>query len=205
MEYDIKYKLNYTTLNQNNIFKNMYNAHIKHPEIELNHLPSYMVKYMEYSFIGVNHLIQENLDKIKYIKNQKDTYLVYILKCDNLTYVGMTNNFFRRWQQHNQILSGGAKYTKRGCEWYPICIIDGFTSMNEAMQCEWKLKSKRSKLARKFKGGADNRIKYLNLLLKDEKWTSNSPKINEQNLNIYIDDDYKNLLECDTKELYWKY
>ena len=131
-------------------------------------------------------------------------YLVYILKCDNLTYVGMTRNFFRRWQQHNQILSGGAKYTKRGCEWFPICIIDGFNTMSEAMQCEWKLKSKRSKLSKKFKG-AKGRIGYLNLLLSDEKWTSNSPKISEQNLNIYIDDDYKNILEYDTKELYWKY
>ena len=60
-------------------------------------------------------------------------YLVYILKCDNLTYIGMTNDFFRRWQQHNQILSGGAKYTKKGCEWYPICIIDGFMTMSEAI------------------------------------------------------------------------
>ena len=72
------------------------------------------------------------------------------------------------------------------------------------MQCEWKLKSKRSKIARKFKG-AKGRIEYLNLLLSDEKWTTNSPKISEQNLSIYIDDDYKNMLEYDTKELYWKY
>ena len=131
-------------------------------------------------------------------------YLVYILKCDNLTYVGMTNDFFRRWQQHNQILSGGAKYTKKGKEWYPICIIDGFETMSEAMQCEWKVKSKRSKLARKFRG-AEGRIRYLNLLLSDEKWTSNSPKIKEQNLKIYIDDNYKHLLDCVSKELYWKY
>jgi len=132
-------------------------------------------------------------------------YVVYILKCENLTYVGMTNNFFRRWQQHNQILSGGAKYTKKGSEWYPICIIDGFENMVEAMQCEWKVKSRRSKLSKKYRGGVDNRIKYLNILLKDEKWTSNSPQIQEQNLKIYIDNDYKHILDCDTKELYWKY
>ena len=131
-------------------------------------------------------------------------YLVYIFKCNNLTYVGMTNDFFKRWQQHNQILSGGAKYTKKGTEWYPICIIDGFETMSEAMQCEWKLKSKRSKLARKFKG-ADGRIRYLDLLLNNERWTSNSPKIMEQNLKIYIDDNYKHLLDTNTKELYFKY
>ena len=97
-------------------------------------------------------------------------YLVYILKCDNLTYVGMTNDFFKRWQQHNQILSGGAKYTKKGCEWYPICIIDGFQTKSEAMQCEWKIKSRRSKLARKFRGGkgksADNRISIFKYSIK---------------------------------------
>ena len=120
----------------------------------------------------------------------------------------MTNDFFKRWQQHNQILSGGAKYTKKGSEWYPICIIDGFETKSEAMQCEWKIKSKRSKLARKFKGAvgksADNRIQYLNILLKQERWTSNSPKIKEQNLTIYIDGDYKQYLDCYTKELYFK-
>ena len=67
-------------------------------------------------------------------------YLVYILKCDNLTYVGMTNDFFHRWQQHNGILSCGARYTKQKCNWNPICIVDGFKSMSEAMQCEWRIK-----------------------------------------------------------------
>ena len=130
-------------------------------------------------------------------------YLVYILICDNLTYIGMTNNFFKRWLQHNGILSGGAKYTKKGKEWYPICIIDGFETKSEAMQCEWKIKSKKRKLARKFKG-AIGRIEYLNILLKEEKWTSNSPNIKDQKLTIYIDDNYKNYLNCDFKELYWK-
>ena len=40
-------------------------------------------------------------------------YLVYILVCNNLYYIGMTNNFFRRWMQHNSLLRGGAKYTKK--------------------------------------------------------------------------------------------
>ena len=40
-------------------------------------------------------------------------YLVYILKSDNLSYVGMTNDFFKRFRQHNGELVGGAKYTKK--------------------------------------------------------------------------------------------
>lgn len=131
-------------------------------------------------------------------------YLVYIIKCNNLSYVGMTNDFLNRWQQHNGILSGGAKYTKKGCNWYPICIVDGFKNKSEAMQCEWKLKSKRPKLSRKFKG-PKGRVEYLNLLLKDKRWTSNSPLIKQQNLKVYIDEDYRDFIDSyDTEELYWK-
>ena len=131
-------------------------------------------------------------------------YLVYIIICNNLSYVGMTNNFLNRWQQHNGILNGGAKYTKKGNNWYPICIIDRFKNKSEAMQCEWKLKSRRPKLSRKFKGGS-GRVKYLNLLLQQERWTSNSPLIKEQNLKIYIDEKYNDLITCvNTEELYWK-
>ena len=128
-------------------------------------------------------------------------YLVYILKSDNLSYVGMTNNFFRRWRQHNQEIKGGAKYTKRKHFWYPICIIDGFSTMAEAMQCEWIVKH--SKKLR----GPSGRVQHLSNLLKKERWTSKSPKINDQNLTIYIDDEYKEKLSSDNfeiRELYWK-
>ena len=124
-------------------------------------------------------------------------YLVYILKCDNLTYVGMTNDFSHRWQQHNGILSGGAKYTKQKCNWSPICIIDGFESMSEAMQCEWSIKhNKKSK-------GDKGRIQHLNNLLKRDRWTNQAPLMKEQDIKIYIKDEYKELLDIDTKELYW--
>ncbi len=131
-------------------------------------------------------------------------YLVYIIKCDNLYYIGMTNDFFNRWQQHNGLLSGGAKYTKKKCDWYPICIIDGFKTKSEAMQCEWKLKTRRTKLSRQFKG-IDGRIEYLNNIIIEKKWTSNSPLIKEQNLEIYIDNQYRHLLNnVKTYDLYWK-
>lgn len=131
-------------------------------------------------------------------------YLVYIIICDNLSYVGMTNDFLHRWMQHNGVISGGAKYTKKKCNWYPICIIDGFKNKSEAMQCEWKLKSRKPKLSRKFKGGR-GRVEYLNLLLRDNKWTSKSPTIDSQDLTIFIDDDYKDLIKYKNKgTLYWK-
>ena len=122
-------------------------------------------------------------------------YLVYILRSDNYSYVGMTNDFFRRWRQHNQEIQGGAKCTSRRCEWYPICIIDGFLTMKEAMQCEWKLK--RAK-------GYFFRLLYLsNILQTQEKWTSNSPLIKTQTIIIYVLDEYKYIFPMKTKELVW--
>ena len=132
------------------------------------------------------------------------SYLVYILKSDNLTYVGMTNDFFKRWRQHNKEIKGGAKYTSKREEWYPICIIDGFETMKESMQCEWAVKHKKKK---KHKYAPVRRILNLNLLLQQSQWTSKSPKVKDQNLTIYIDNEYKQYLQTNmkTKELYWKY
>ena len=127
-------------------------------------------------------------------------FLVYILKSDNYSYVGMTNDFFKRWRQQNKEIKGGAKCTSRREGWYPICIIDGFPTMVEAMQCEWALKHYMKK---KFKG-PKGRIQRLLALLERGIWTSKSPKIKDQELTIYIDDEYKHLLSCDTRELYWK-
>ena len=107
----------------------------------------------------------------------------------------MTNNFFRRWCQHNKLLKGGAKYTSKYDNWTPICIVDGFTNKSEAMQCEWKLKR-----ARGWYGRLTN---LAELIDSDKKWTTNSPKIKEQMLTIYVDDKYKHLFKKDTKQLCW--
>jgi len=127
-------------------------------------------------------------------------YLVYILKSDNLSYVGMTNDFTRRFRQHNQEIKGGAKYTKKRSSWYPICIIDGFLTMKEAMQCEWRLK--------RGKGGPHGRINYLfDYMENNEKWTSKSPLISEQTFQIYLDNEFIKNNNDDSyaiKELYWK-
>ena len=131
-------------------------------------------------------------------------FLVYVLRSDNCSYVGMTNDFFKRWRQHNKEIKGGAKCTSRRDDWYPICIIDGFLTMVEAMQCEWSLKHY---LKKKFKG-PKGRIQRLSALLDRGIWTSKSPSLKDQDLTIYIDDEYKEFLKKDifkTKELYWKH
>ena len=121
-------------------------------------------------------------------------YLVYILQSGNYSYIGMTNDFFKRWKQHNKILKGGAKYTSKYDNWSPICIVDGFQTKSEAMQCEWKLKRVK---------GYQKRIENLSYLLKHKnKWTKNSPLISSQNLNIYVIDKYKYLFN-QSLELFW--
>ena len=127
-------------------------------------------------------------------------YLVYILRCGNKSYVGMTNDFFKRWRQHIGDLKGGAKYTTRfGSSesiWYPILIIDGFQTMKEAMQCVWKVKRKK---------GHQKRVQWVyELLTNHDQWTSKSPKIQDQHLHIYVDHEYKEYFkEYTVRELVW--
>ncbi len=121
-------------------------------------------------------------------------YVVYLLRSGNLSYIGMTNDFLKRWKQHNGILRGGAKYTHQRNDWTPLCIIDGFPTKSEAMQCEWKLKRAR---------GYYQRVLFISYMFSQSKWTSKSPLIKEQPLTIYIVPDYKHLFIHPTKELVW--
>ena len=124
-------------------------------------------------------------------------YVVYLLKCENYSYVGMTNDIFKRLRQHNGEIKGGARYTSKRKGWYPVMIIDGFQDMQSAMQCEWRLK--------RGKKGVNGRIKYLNYFLKNnECWTSKSDIIKDQNLTYYLDKDYVNIFDFPNKELYMK-
>lgn len=152
-------------------------------------------------------------------------YLVYLLKCENYSYVGMTNDIFKRLRQHNGEIKGGARYTSKRKGWYPVLIIDGFQDMKSAMQCEWRLKH----FARGHGGvrGVKGKLKYLSKYLYEEnsikgygtddepiieyrKWTSKCEKsICEQNLTFYLDDEYVEYFNIfphkySTKELYMK-
>tara|TARA_Y100001958_G_C21206739_1_gene532761 strand:- start:235 stop:636 length:402 start_codon:yes stop_codon:yes gene_type:complete len=131
-------------------------------------------------------------------------YLVYLLKSDNSSYVGMTNDFFRRFRQHNKEIKGGAKYTSKKINWYPVIIIDGFPDKKSACQCEWRVK--------RGKNGSIGRAKYLSEYIHhNDKWTSKCEKsIIDQNLTFYIDNDYLsyfnqyNVHTYNHKELFWK-
>lgn len=136
-------------------------------------------------------------------------YCVYLLKSDNLSYVGMTNDFFNRFRQHNKEIKGGARYTKKKDFWYPVLIIDGFVDMKSAMQCEWRLKHIGIK---KHIKGVNNKINFLSKYLNEKNaWTTKCEKsICNQNLTFYVDGEYCNNFQSyphkySYKELYWKY
>ena len=121
-------------------------------------------------------------------------YVVYILKSDNLSYIGMTNNFERRWKQHMGILRGGAKYTGKSNNWTPLCIIDGFKTKQEAMQCEWRLK--------RVKGFHQRVINASKLLQSEGRWTKKSPLIKQQKLSVYVTPNYQMYFQA-PHELIW--
>ena len=125
-------------------------------------------------------------------------YVVYILQSNNYSYIGMTNDFYRRWEQHNGIRKGGARYTSKFSDWTPICIIDGFKTKSEAMQCEWRLKRVKGFFKRIL-----NVSKIMNHRDTMNRWTTKSPLIIHQKLTIYVIEKYKYLFLFDTKELNW--
>jgi predicted GIY-YIG superfamily endonuclease len=117
-------------------------------------------------------------------------FYCYILENDSneRTYNGFTTNPKRRIRQHNQIIKGGAKYTKLGTNWKYICLISGYPNKIEALKHEWKIKHPDNKKIRpvKYRTGK-GRIIGLNEVLK------NNPL--EYKLNIKILNKYSNIIE----------
>lgn len=69
---------------------------------------------------------------------------VYLLYCDNSTYVGATVDLERRLRQHNKEICGGAKATgkkvSKGQTWRRICYVSGFPDWQSTLQFEWRWK-----------------------------------------------------------------
>lgn len=81
------------------------------------------------------------------------SWCVYLLKSSshNRTYVGSTIDLERRLNQHNQVLKGGAKFT-RGDRWDLVYCLEGFKGRSDAFICEAEIKSK---------SGLENRLKHM--------------------------------------------
>ena len=125
-------------------------------------------------------------------------YYCYLIKNNQYTYNGSTNDLKRRLRQHNGEISGGAKYTssKEG-KWEYYCVMSGFPDKVNALQCEWRWKHCNGKPGKRDKKhcGPCGRIVGLNEVLFDPMWTKQSTIWNHENeFHIYIKDEYRSLL-----------
>jgi predicted GIY-YIG superfamily endonuclease len=125
-------------------------------------------------------------------------WYVYIIQSESNsknTYIGCSNDPFKRLKAHNGIICGGAKYTKMYRPWKHICIITG-NNLNKifALQLEWRLKKHIINNKLKRCTGFINRIKNVYNVLNSDQWTKNSIDSNKLKLHIkwFIDNTFKN-------------
>lgn len=67
----------------------------------------------------------------------------------NVTYIGITNNLERRLKQHNGLLIGGAKATRRFKDWIYYKVIE-LSNKNDALKFEYQWKHTKSGLNNKL-------------------------------------------------------
>ena len=130
--------------------------------------------------------------------NISETWYCYILRnkqqqYSHLTYNGSTNNPKRRLRQHNEEISGGARYTHgRGGGWEIYALLTGFVDHKNALSCEWRIKHTNGKPGKRPNNhlGVVGRIIGLNEVLQLNQWTKQCTVDNSQcQYTLYIADD----------------
>ena len=123
-------------------------------------------------------------------------------KYAHLTYNGSTNNPKRRLRQHNEEISGGARYTHgRGGGWEIYCLLSGFPDHRNALSCEWRIKHTLGKPGKRPPQhcGVDGRIVAMNDILKLEKWTQQCQHENRNGqFTLYLADDVVQYMDLTT-------
>uniref|UniRef100_A0A6C0HV29 GIY-YIG domain-containing protein n=1 Tax=viral metagenome TaxID=1070528 RepID=A0A6C0HV29_9ZZZZ len=116
----------------------------------------------------------------------------------HLTYNGSTNHPIRRLRQHNEEISGGARYTHgRGGGWEIYALLSGFPDHKNALSCEWRMKHTNGKPGKRPPEhcGMKGRIVALNDILQLEKWTQQCTHSNyDQQFTLYLADDVVSLV-----------
>ena len=92
----------------------------------------------------------------------------------HLSYNGSTNNPKRRLRQHNEEISGGARYTHgRNGGWEIYALLTGFVDHKNALSCEWRIKHTNGKPGKRPSAhlGTIGRVIGLNEVLKLDQYT----------------------------------
>jgi predicted GIY-YIG superfamily endonuclease len=108
---------------------------------------------------SINDIRQQSLNELITLKNgltlmqqfnksitidpieNKSPHLCYIIYSTVIekVYIGYTIDFSHRIRQHNGEIAGGAKQTRIGRPWTPLCTIHGFPNNHIALRFEWRL------------------------------------------------------------------
>jgi predicted GIY-YIG superfamily endonuclease len=150
-------------------------------------------------------------DKFDYLFIKKfqftSQWVCYVLKKEkngSKTYVGKTNNMYRRIRQHRGIISGGARRTKNQ-NMVPMCIISGFHEEAHVLQFEWALKRASNRkgyskfcsqlpsivshtVPRKFltaTSGPYKRVRDIYFLMTMKNWTKAAPETSSFRLHLH--------------------
>ena len=120
-------------------------------------------------------------------------------KYNKLTYNGSTNDPIRRLRQHNEEISGGAKFTHgKGQSWEIYVLMTGFTDHINTLSCEWRIKHPTGKPGPRQKNhcGVVGRVVGLNEILGLSKWTSKCTHENQYcNYVLYVAEDVAHYID----------
>jgi putative endonuclease len=109
------------------------------------------------------------------------SYICYMITHEyKNTYVGITNDFNHRLNQHNGIIKGGAKATHKYNDWELAFYISGFETKNEVLSFEWHMHhpngKRRKDSSSKDYYGVLGRIRGLCQVLMNHKFENNHYK-----------------------------
>ena len=106
----------------------------------------------------------------------EDDYCCYVLQSDSKpsrTYVGITNDRFKRWRRHNGEITGGARATRAHRPWRMVAFVDGFgADKNAALRFEWSCHHPRQRRLRRPWHGRSGRLNCIRQLLGNGEWSA---------------------------------
>lgn len=124
------------------------------------------------------------------METQKHYCYILFNPDNNTTYNGYTVNLDRRLRQHNGVLKGGAKATRRHTNWQFLAVVscEGFTK-HTALSCEWHIRYPTCRRPRpKEYGSARGRLRSLPLVFSHAKFK-------DMNFGVWVHESYANACE----------
>lgn len=90
----------------------------------------------------------------------------------NRTYVGVTNDRFKRLRMHNGEITGGARMTRSDRPWRMVCLVFGFSGKIDALRFEWSMHNPRKRRLKTPYYGVSGRRHCVRQLLATSAWSS---------------------------------